>query len=48
VYALYRKERDGTETLVTYVDDQVEIGCVIDEDRKKLDYEPVYRVEKEN
>lgn len=47
MYTLYRKERDGTETIVTYVDDQVEIGCVMDEDRQKLDYEPVYRVEKE-
>lgn len=47
MYTLYRKEKDGTETVVAYVDDQVEIGCAMDEDRQKLDYEPTYRVKKE-
>ena len=44
MYTLYRKEKDGTETVVAFIDDQIEIGCAIDEDRKKIDYEAQYRV----
>ena len=47
MYTLYRKEKDGTETIVAYVDDQIEIGCAIDEDRQKIDYEALYRAENE-
>ena len=45
MYTLYRKEQDGTKTIVAFVDDQIDIGCVMDEDREKLDYEAVYFVE---
>ena len=44
MYTLYRVEPDKTETIVAYIDDQMEIGCAIDEDRKKIDYEAQYRV----
>ena len=44
MYTLYRVEPDKTETIVAYIDDQLEIGCAIDEDRKKIDYEAQYRV----
>ena len=44
MYTLYRVEPDKTETIVAYIDDQLEIGCAIDEDRKKIDYEAQYKV----
>ena len=47
MYTLYREEPDGTETVVAYVDDQLMIGCIIDEDRTKIDYNPAYRVERD-
>lgn len=43
-YTLYRIEPDHTETVVAYLGDQCEIGCAIDEDRQKIDYNPGYRV----
>jgi hypothetical protein len=46
MYTLVRIEKDGTETVVAYVDDQLEIGCAIDEDRQKIDYEAHYRADK--
>ena len=42
-WAIYRRETDGTENMVAFLDDQAEIGVVIDEDRQKIDYEPLYR-----
>ena len=44
MYTLYRVEKDRTETIVAYIDNQLEIGGAIDEDRKKIDYEAQYRV----
>ena len=44
MYTLYREEADETRTVVAYIDNQLEIGCAIDEDRQKLDYEAKYLV----
>ena len=42
-WTIYRREPDGTENIVAFVDDPAEIGVVMDEDRQKIDYEPLYR-----
>lgn len=39
---IYRIEPDGTETVVACVDDPMEIGIAIMEDRDKIDYEAGY------
>ena len=44
-WTIYRREPDGTENVVAFVDDPSEIGVVMDEDRQKIDYEPLYRTE---
>lgn len=44
MFAIYRIEPDGTETLVAYVDDEQEIGVTIYADRDNVDYEPGYHV----
>lgn len=44
MHTIYRIERDGTETVVAFVDDPIEIGIVIDEDRDKIDYEAGYHI----
>ena len=40
---------DGVEVevLVGYTDDQSEVGCIIDEDRHKIDWDSEYEVEAE-
>lgn len=43
-YTLYRVEQDGTKEVVAFFESQLEIGCLIDDDRKKLDYEAAYEV----
>ncbi len=46
-YSIYRVEKDGTRTLVTFVPDLIEVGPAIAEDRDKIDYEVCYEVKKE-
>ena len=41
-YTIYRVERDGTETVVACVDDLLEAGIVIEEDRGNIDFEAGY------
>ena len=43
MHTIYRIEPDGTETVVACVDNPMEIGIAIVEDRSKIDYEAVYR-----
>jgi len=33
------------EVFVAYTDDQAEVGCIIDEDRHKIDWDAEYKVE---
>lgn len=48
-YMLTRKDHtpDGQEcrVLVGFTDDQAEVGCMIDEDRHKIDWDAEYCVE---
>lgn len=46
-YVIYRTDRSGEKTVVACVDDQGEIGQVIDEDRQKYDREADYKVVQE-
>ena len=50
-YRVTRKDHgpDGQEcpVLVGYTDDQAEVGCMIDEDRHKIDWDAEYCVEVE-
>lgn len=47
-WVIRRQDPDGSETVVSCVDDQMQIGMVIDEDRRQIDWEPLlYKVEKE-
>lgn len=46
-WVIRRQDPDGSETVVSCVDDQMQIGMVIDEDRRQIDWEPMYKVEKE-
>lgn len=46
-YAIRRKDPDGSDEVIAYVDDARDIGTAIDEDRRKIDWEPVYHVDKE-
>ena len=41
-YTIKRKDENGFWMIIGWVDDPTEIGPVIDEDRKKIDYEPEY------
>ena len=47
VYRITRTEPDGSVTLVGYTEDACEVGCIIDEDRHKIDWDAEYDVEKE-
>lgn len=48
-YRVTRKDKgpDGQEcqVLIGYTDDQAEIGCMIDEDRHKIDWDAEYLVD---
>jgi len=46
-WKIERDDPNGWTVLVGWVDDQTEIGTTIDEDRKKIDWEPVYKVTQE-
>ena len=43
------KDADGheVETLVAFTEDECEIGCIIDEDRHKIDWDAEYNVTQE-
>ena len=45
-YRIKRQELDGSWTLVAYTDDAAEVGCIIDEDRHKIDWDAEYKVDK--
>ena len=47
MFTVYRVEKSGEKCVIAWVDDAIEIGTVIDEDRKKTDSEPAYEVVKE-
>lgn len=51
VFRITRKDRtaDGleVEVLVGYTEDAAEVGCIIDEDRHKIDWDAEYCVEPE-
>ena len=42
-YTVYRIEKNGAETVVGCADDPVQAAILIDEDRRKIDWEPGYR-----
>lgn len=44
MYTIFRIELDGTKSVVTCVDDAMEIGPAIDADRDAIDYEASYQV----
>lgn len=46
-YTIFRVEHDGNRHVVGCTDDFCEVGVIIEEDRKNLDYEPGYYVEAE-
>ena len=43
-WTIYRIDPDGSRTVIGCTDDQAEIGCIIDEDRQGIDWEPEYDV----
>lgn len=49
VFRITRMDKgpDGVEieVLIGYTDDQAEVGCMIDEDRHKIDWDAEYKVE---
>ncbi len=46
-YVVRRVEKDGTTLVVGCTDDQAMTGCIMDEDRKGIDYDVEYTVTKE-
>ena len=48
-WIIFRIDPDGSRTVVGCTDDQAEVGCIIDEDRKGIDWEAEYeaRITKE-
>ena len=46
-WTIYRKDPDGSTTVVGCTDDQAEVGCIIDEDRQRIDWEAEYEVKSE-
>lgn len=43
-YTIYRVEADGGKTVVSCTGDVNEIGVIISEDRKVIDWEPQYEI----
>jgi hypothetical protein len=44
-YTIYRIDHDGNRQVVSCTDDLCEVGCIIEEDRGNLDWEPEYFIE---
>ena len=44
-YTIYRVDKNGGRQVVSCTDDLCEVGVIIEEDRRNLDWEPGYLVE---
>ena len=42
-YTIYRRERDGTETIIGCTSDAMEAAIMIDADKDNIDYDATYR-----
>ena len=42
-YTVYRLEKNGSETVIGCADDPIQAAILIDEDRRKIDWEASYR-----
>ena len=47
IYMIYRVDKDGVKQIVNCTEDLCEVGVIIEEDRRNLDWEPGYLVEAE-
>jgi hypothetical protein len=45
MYTVYRIEKDQSKTVVACVDDLLEVGPIVDEERKKIDWEATFVAE---
>lgn len=43
-YVIYHRGKNHPEQMVSCTDDLCEVGVIIEEDRRNLDWEPEYRV----